>query len=355
MSEYSASATRTAMQAKAARLVNQKDEKVDCSDWSPGEPMNTARKTGLQPTTRRAFKSGGKVEGESCAPNAGKSMRKGKASGGTLGSGKGNPNHDSQGKFSSSELNSAVNVGHTAMKSVQKTGSLSDHFEAKGKAFASAMKSNGLTADQARLAMANSDMNRSEYAAAHKHFNVLSRDKKASGGFTDPREAAAARISEAEGRANVPAATMQFTGIKKGALSPLRAAKDGGKIEHDDEAQDKKLIKKMINENERKERKSGGRAKGKTNINVIVMAGGEKKPPAAGMGAPPMDAGPGPLPPPMDMPPPPPNTGPAMPPPGPMPPPMPRRSGGRTIKMDHAAGGGLGRLEKIEKYGKPGD
>jgi hypothetical protein len=123
-------------------------------------------------------------------------------------------------------------------------------------------------------------------------------------------------------------------------------------------------------------KKSGGRAKGKTNIIISINPGGGQQqgmmppgnlPPGAGMrpgaggipvqvpppGPPPGMAGPPPMPMPM---PPPGMGGPGGPPPGmPMPPPgmpMPRKAGGRAYRsykdMDAGSGGGMGRLEKTE-------
>ena len=105
--------------------------------------------------------------------------------------------------------------------------------------------------------------------------------------------------------------------------------------------------------------KAKGKGKGKTHINIIIGAHGS---PAGGGMMPnaPVPAPMSPRTPPMPEggPPMPPMPPPGMMPPGaggpPMPPPgiMPRKNGGRTMHViDHAAGGGLGRKEKIKAYG----
>ncbi len=67
---------REAMKGKARKLADEKDQKVDSSDWSPAEPLNADIKTGMRPISRRAYKSGGKVEGESAPKNLGRKPRK---------------------------------------------------------------------------------------------------------------------------------------------------------------------------------------------------------------------------------------------------------------------------------------
>ena len=108
-------------------------------------------------------------------------------------------------------------------------------------------------------------------------------------------------------------------------------------------------------------RATGGRTKGKTNIIIALGRGQEQQPggvmpPAPGMPQPPRSV-PVAMPPqasaptagapmPMPMPYPVPAAGGA-------PAPMGRKRGGRAGHFDYGAGGGLGRLEKIEEYGKP--
>ena len=171
----------------------------------------------------------------------------------------------------------------------------------------------------------------------------------------------------------------------------------GGAV-HKDEAEDKALIKKMVKKKDLKEKKAEGgfvhggmpkkrldkisrqtakgdantsmpfptgkekfaaggkvKAKGKTQINVIVghgaPQGGQPVPVPVPAGGPPMAA---PMPPRPMMPPPGAGGPPPMGPGAPMPPgagmPM-RAKGGRVPKMEFGGGGGKGRLEKIKEYG----
>jgi len=59
-----AKSLREAMKAKAKRLAGASSEKVDASDFTPAEKLDADVKVGMRPLSRRAFKAGGKVEGE---------------------------------------------------------------------------------------------------------------------------------------------------------------------------------------------------------------------------------------------------------------------------------------------------
>ena len=307
MSTESKSA-RAAMKSKAHRLVgpDPRGAPIDASGYEPPDAEEANVQTGMRPVSKRQFKRGGsiKTHGEPAKNHAGRKARK---------------------------------AGGKAMPPID--------------------------------AMINRDMKiANEYRDGPHHVGGMKtggRTKKMSGG---------------------PLNTSFMGG-------ELVHHKRGGKAEHTDEAMDRKLIHKMIKPKaltgkahggecrcakcsggsvsdgklqgtrptgDRMARKSGGRAKGKTNINIVIAAhppGGQQQDGMPGLTPrPPMPPGGPGLPPgmPPGMPPgppapmPPPNVGPMMPPPGP----MPRKRGGRaSYPIDTGSGGGEARLDKIKAYG----
>jgi hypothetical protein len=216
-----------------------------------------------------------------------------------------------------------------------------------------AAQDNATTSAEYRKRLEAAQSGKSEEASERK---AGGRTGKMGGGPIDPRAAAAAQMAMASQRSGVPTSMMNFGGVKKGILSPARiAGQKGGEMKHDDEAEDKKLIKSMVKKEDlkgRTARKHGGRT-GKTAVNIVI-ATGHKPDAMGGPGAPGMP--PHPIPPQMQPPSMPPGAGPAMmPPQGPpgMPPglPMGRKRGGRTYPIDAGSGGGEARLEKAAAYG----
>ena len=67
---------REAMKGKAKRLAGEKDSKVDSSNWTPAEPLNADVQTGMRPVSKQGYKKGGKVEGEKGMTHAGRKPRK---------------------------------------------------------------------------------------------------------------------------------------------------------------------------------------------------------------------------------------------------------------------------------------
>ena len=68
-------ALRAKRNDKARSLIESSGGKVDSSDWTPSELLNTEAKTGMRPISRRAFKAGGKVEGAEAKTNLSRAPR----------------------------------------------------------------------------------------------------------------------------------------------------------------------------------------------------------------------------------------------------------------------------------------
>jgi hypothetical protein len=180
---------REAMKSKAKRLASDRPlQKVDSSTFKPPEMLNADVKTGLRPVSRRAYKSGGKVDG-SCGPM--RADRKARKSGGKT----------EATAYANAKVNRNVKDANEEREGIKHVGG---------------MKSGG-------------------------------RAKKYNGG---PMAGANRMMADASQRAGVPSAMLGFSGVKRGALSPIRATglKKGGKA--DDAAQDKALVKKAVRQHE---------------------------------------------------------------------------------------------------------
>lgn len=409
-----AKTSRDAMKMKAKRLASgDPHEKVDSSTWMPPEPEDAGVKTGARPISKRQYKSGGKVHGHHAKKRADRAKRKdggratryltpdnlinrdvrmandvregtkhvgafkhgGKAkrhkhADGDVAMGLVRPTDDTVGDMIREQQMEKAMTGRglparvpvPSRRPVMKAAPAADQIPNNINFYKKGGKTEG---------------GKKWIQGAIKHPGALHKALHVPEGEKIP----AKKLAKAAHSSNP---TMRKRAALAQTLKGMHHA-SGGKAGHPDIAEDKALIRKMVKPKAlkrdggevfmgdskskvpgvtggRKAHAKGGKTKGKTNISINVM------PHAPSMGGMQMPSAPAPMPPAPPMPPRPPMGGPAAPvapmappiPPafsGAMPPrpgmPMARKHGGRTTHViEHASGGGLGRLEKIKAYGE---
>ena len=375
MSEFNAKALRAKRDAMARKRAGVDDprQKVDASSWSPAEPLNAHVKTGMRPISRRAYKDGGEViEKMNRNQKTANEYREGIKHVGGLKTGGRTKKED--GGFISNvakRRNARTAAQLEAMKKPEPTRPRYADYNAVDEGAVvkppnprspgeGSLTGSGRAAPVARSAPRPAPPASGPTAGEREADRLMdkwnTKDGVLPGGIVPKKNGGRAKkqaggpmvdpaMAEAAGRAGVAPDRLGFApsapsggvkkllGLKKGGTARKGRATGGATVTD---------LTGVRPAGGRTAHASGGKAKGKTNINIVIATG---KPQDAAM--PGMPAPPPPMPPGM------PAAGgapPMMPPgmPGGMP--MGRKSGGRAMKSykDMTAGSlsGLGRLQK---------
>jgi hypothetical protein len=253
-----AKTAREAMKAKAQRLGSSRPlEKVDSSTFVPPELLNADVKTGLRPVSRRAFKKGGKVMGDCNAPRGDRKPRK---SGGKA-------------ITADSLINRNVKEANEGRDGIKHIGGMKKGGAAKRKG-----RDEGGKVDEIGEYIKKDDTPYPKPAPKQPSDNTPDvtpaqaermrkygtpikpptykkggKVKKADGG---PMSGAQEMMSRAQRTAGVPASTLDSVPASS-KFSHSMGLKKGGKV-HEDVAEDKALIKKMVKPSARTGKAIGG-------------------------------------------------------------------------------------------------
>lgn len=327
MSEMAKEA-RSKARDKAERLVRGHSGPYDASGWTePAGELGTIQ-TGPRPVSRQNFRSGGKVAGLAGALRADRKPRK---SGGRT--------------FADALINRDVKEANESREGQKHVGGMARGGHADAAEDRKLIHSMGCKCDKCSGGRVGRKSGGGNWiAGAVKHPGALHKEL----GVPQGEKIPAKKLNMAAAKGGKEGERARLAKTLKGFHKASGGSLDG-------------KLQGMRPEGGRLARKGGGAAKKGMNVNIIIAP----NPPSRGAPMPP----PGALPPPgagpvglhQGAPPPMPPPG-AMPPQAGAPPPMmPRARGGRTSHMlakpgayplDHASGGGLGRLEKAKAYGK---
>jgi hypothetical protein len=406
-----AKSLREAMKSKAKRLAGASSTKVDSSDFTPPELLNADVKTGMRPISRRAFKSGGKVEGEDHKGNASRAPRGFNEKVGLANTNQKDANEEREGKKHVGGFKSGGRIAKNNGGDAGSSKAGLNHYEPLPKPEGNPFKPGQDQIDEGNRLMREEQRRQGDMTRRKNGGKTM----KAGGGATScagpdaggreaKKKGGMVEGSKKDVAEDKMLAKKHGMSMKEWEASPedkkhdAPKKKNGGglyanihaKRERIEDGSKEKMRKpgskgaptaEAFKASERTARKSGGKV-GKTNINIIISPTQSAKPgmmpgAEAGIPKPPMPAPMAPPPMPAAAPPAhmaiPPGLGAALagaanagppPMPGGMPggmpgrPPMPgpmmaRKSGGRVeYPITGGSGGGRARKEKVEAYGE---